>query len=287
MNDDIYSIWRNRILQDMFMNMNEKYKKLTEKIQSFEKAAVAFSGGVDSSLLAKVCFDILGENAIAITLVSPMNPKSEIEDAKTIAESIGISHVLIEDDIIEGKVAENPVDRCYHCKKIEFASIREKAAELGFSIVLDGSNHDDLSDYRPGIKALSELSICSPLRDAQLTKKEIRELSKELGLKTWDKPALACLASRVPYGEPITKEVLSRIEKAEDYLRSLGFRQFRVRSHGTIARIEVSPEERVKMFDASVMDSVSRSLKSFGYIFVALELEGYKTGNMNKEISGK
>jgi pyridinium-3,5-biscarboxylic acid mononucleotide sulfurtransferase len=269
------------------MNLNEKYTKLRDQIKSLKKAAVAFSGGVDSSLLAKVCCDVLGDNAVAITLVSPMNPQSEILDAKEIAASIGIKHILIEDDSIEGKVAANPVDRCYHCKKVEFGSIREKAEELGFPIVLDGSNHDDLSDYRPGIKALSELSISSPLREAGLTKNEIRELSKELGLKTWDKPALACLASRVPYGEPITKEVLGRIEKAEDYLRTLGFRQFRVRSHGTIARIEVSPEERVKMFDTSVMDAVSRTLKSFGYIFVALELEGYKTGNMNKEIKGK
>ena len=266
------------------MDIREKYSYLKEMILDFNKAAVAFSGGVDSTFLSRVCFDLLGDNSAAITLVSPLNPKSETDEAKSIAKEIGIRHFLIEDDTIEPEVASNPADRCYHCKKFEFTAIINKAKKLGIGTVLDGSNMDDLTDYRPGLKALMEIGIKSPLRDAGLTKLEIRELSKELGLKTWDKPAFACLASRIPYGEKITKENLGRVEKAEDYLRGLGFRQFRVRSHKEIARIEVSPEEREKMFNPPLLDEISLKLKSFGYTYVALELEGYKTGSMNRVI---
>jgi uncharacterized protein len=167
---------------------------------------------------------------------------------------------------------------------MEFSIISRKASELGIGIVLDGSNYDDLSDYRPGMQALKELGIRSPLREAGLTKQEIRELSREAGLPTWNKPAYACLASRIPYGETITREKLLRIEKSEDYLRKSGFVQFRVRSHGDLARIEVSPDERPGFFDMDKMNEISRSLKSFGFIYVALELEGYKTGSMNRMI---
>ncbi|HEY1406803.1 MAG TPA: ATP-dependent sacrificial sulfur transferase LarE [Spirochaetota bacterium] len=269
------------------MGQDQKLSTLSDILKEIENAAIGFSGGVDSTFLAKVCHDVLGDKVVAITLVSPMNPQSEIDNAKKLAEQIGIRHVLVVDDDIEEDVAANTVDRCYHCKKIEFTRMIGKAKELGFSVILDGSNSDDLNDYRPGKKALDELGVRSPLREAGLTKDEIRSLSHYLDLPTWDKPALACLASRVPYGEKITKDILHRIEKAEEYLRSLGFRQFRVRSHSNIARIEVDPDEITIFFDKKMMTDIAVKMKSFGYSYVTLDLEGYKTGSMNREIEKK
>ena len=235
------------------MTLEDKYENLRELIRALGGAAVAFSGGVDSSFLCKVIRDVLGDHSLAVTVVSPMLPRSEIECAKEVAVAVGIRHVLVEDPDIEATVAANPADRCYHCKKIEFSHILKAARENGLNRVLDGSNLDDLSDYRPGLIALKELGILSPLREAELTKADIRELSKRLGLKTWNKPAFACLASRIPYGERITLAKLRAVEQAEDFLRLRGFRQFRVRIHGTIARIELAPEERTKMFDTRLM----------------------------------
>lgn len=266
------------------MELQQKYEKLKSIIAETSKAAVAYSGGVDSTLLSKVTHDVLQENSIAITLVSPMNAQSEMKDAEELAKEIGIKHYMINEDEIEDEVLANPVDRCYHCKKTEFTRIQEKALEEKITVVFDGSNVDDLSDYRPGLQALKELKVISPLRLAGLTKSEIRELSHQLGLRTWNKPALACLGSRIPYGERITIEKLNRIDQSEDYLRTLGFVQFRVRSHGDMARIEVSPEERSKLFDAKLLDTISQRLKSLGYHFVCLELEGYITGSLNRNI---
>lgn len=266
------------------MQLQEKYDKLKSIIKAAGRAAVAYSGGVDSTLLSKVSQEVLGRDAIAITLVSPMNAKSEMSDAVELAQEIGIKHFLIYDSEIEDQVAENPVDRCYFCKKIEFSKILEKAHEEQISIVFDGSNVDDLSDYRPGLKALTELEIRSPLREAGLTKSEIRQLSRQLGLRTWEKPAFACLASRVPYGEKITHEKLSKIDRAEEYLRSIGLVQFRVRNHEDMARIEVAPAERSKLFREDLLDQISLQLKSFGYSYVCLELEGYVTGSLNRNI---
>lgn len=266
------------------MELQEKYEKLKEVIASHGKVAVAFSGGVDSTLLSKVSYDVLQENAVAITLVSPMNAKSEMKDAVDYASEIGIRHHQILDNDVEEEVLANPVNRCYFCKKIEFTKILEKANECGIKVVFDGSNMDDLSDYRPGLQALSELKVVSPLREANLTKSDIRALSKQLGLRSWEKPALACLGSRVPYGEKITLEKLSKIDRSEDFLRSIGLVQFRVRSHGDIARIEVDPSERKKLFDDQLMDTVSATIKSYGYLYVCLELEGYKTGSLNRKI---
>ncbi len=266
------------------MNIENKFENLKNIILSSEKAAVAFSGGVDSSFLAKFCYDLLRENSAAITIASPMMPAGEIEEAKEIAHLIGIDHYIIEDNSIDEEIASNSSKRCYYCKKMEFSKIKQKASELGINNVFDGSNMDDLSDYRPGLKALQEVGIVSPLREIGLTKTEIRELSKKLGLKTWDKPAYACLASRIPYGEKITKEKLELIDKAEAYLKNLGFRQYRVRYHGTIARIEIAAQERKKMFDENLMDNISRVFKAFGFIYVALELEGYQTGSLNRTL---
>jgi uncharacterized protein len=264
------------------MTIDEKYQRLLAIIAARESAAVAFSGGVDSSFLCHAARTSLGDKALAITIVSPMLPQSELDCAVRLARQIGIAHVLVEEPEIEEEVAANPRERCYFCKKLEFGAITQAARERGIEAVLDGSNVDDPGDFRPGLKALDELGIVSPLREAGLSKAEIRELSKRFGLPTWDKPAFACLASRIPYGERIDRNKLARIERAEDRLRARGFRQFRVRSHGDLARIEVSPDERSRFFDESVLDAVSADLKSCGFLYVAMELEGYTMGSMNR-----
>ncbi|MDR3341340.1 MAG: ATP-dependent sacrificial sulfur transferase LarE [Treponema sp.] len=265
--------------------IDEKYQRLLDIIAARHRVAVAFSGGVDSSFLCHAAAAALGPKAIAITIVSPMLPKTEIDCAGAIARKVGIEHVLVAESEIDEEVAANPKERCYFCKKIEFGNILGAARERGIHTVLDGSNLDDLGDYRPGLKALEELHILSPLREAGLTKADIRELSRRFELPTWDKPAFACLASRIPYGERIDTEKLARIEKAEDTLRAMGFRQFRVRSHDTIARIEVAPEERRRFFDETTLDHISRDLKSYGFVYVAFELEGYVMGNMNRALA--
>lgn len=261
-----------------------KYEALKKYINKLDNAAVALSGGVDSSLLAKVCFDVLGDRSIAITIVSPMLSKKELVDAQRVASVIGIRHILLPEKEIESEVRQNPVNRCYFCKKIEFGLVIEEAKRYGVKQVLDGSNADDISDYRPGAKAAKELQVKSPLQVVGLTKNEIRELSRMFSLPTSNKPAFACLASRIPYGEEITGEKLERIEKAEVFLQSLGFREMRVRSHDTIARIEVAPTEREKLFDTELMDRVSQKLKSYGFLYVCMELEGYSLGSLNRKV---
>jgi uncharacterized protein len=266
-------------------NIDEKYRRLVGIIRAQGSAAVAFSGGVDSSFLCRAAVEALGSGAVAVTIVSPMLPRSELDCAAALARKLGITHILVEEGEIDEEVAANPRERCYFCKKKEFGAVFAAAKERGIHTVLDGSNLDDLGDYRPGLKALEELRVISPLREAGLTKADIRELSRRFDLPTWDKPAFACLASRIPYGERIDKDKLARIEQAEDRLRAAGFRQFRVRSHGDIARIEVAPEERRRFFDERTLDSLSRSLKSYGFLYVAFELEGYAMGNMNRALT--
>ena len=263
-------------------SLDEKYQHLLRVIASHRRVAVAFSGGVDSSFLCRAAKDAVGKDAIAITMVSPMMPGDDLECAKQIATLVGIQHILVEDKELDEPIAANPINRCYHCKKIEFARIAEMALQHDIKVVLDGSNMDDESDYRPGLTALSELGVVSPLRLAGLNKAEIRELSKRLGLPTWDKPAAACLGSRIPYGQRITLEKLQSVEKAEQVLRSFGFRQCRVRHHDDIARIEVGPDERQRFFDPNIMDEVSQRIKAAGYRYVCLELEGYRTGSLNR-----
>jgi uncharacterized protein len=265
--------------------LDQKYQDLLTMIAERDAVAVAFSGGVDSSFLCHAASAALGSKAVAITVVSPMLPRSEIDCAALVARKVGIEHILLEESEIDDDVAANPKERCYFCKKIEFRTILDEAKKRGIYTVLDGSNMDDLGDYRPGLKALEELHVFSPLRTAGLTKQDIRDLSKRFDLPTWNKPAFACLASRIPYGERINREKLSRVEKAEDRLREAGFRQFRVRSHGDIARIEVAPEERRRFFDEKLLDSISQSLKSYGFLYVSLELEGYVMGNLNRVIT--
>jgi uncharacterized protein len=271
-------------MEGIVAEIDRKYRGLLARIAGLGSAAVAFSGGVDSSFLCAACCEALGDKAAAITVASPMLPQSELGAAQETAAAIGIAHVLVREDEIDEEVAANPKDRCYHCKKLEFGAIIKAAKERGMAAVLDGSNVDDEGDYRPGLRALAELQVLSPLREAGLTKAEVRELSRRLGLRTWDKPAFACLASRVPYGERITAGKLRAIEKAEDALRGEGFRQFRVRRHGDVARIEVAPEERRRFFDEALLDRVSRAIKACGFLYVAFELEGYRAGSLNRAL---
>ncbi|WP_099191827.1 ATP-dependent sacrificial sulfur transferase LarE [Tepidibacter mesophilus] len=265
------------------MNLEEKYIKLKEIIKNLESVAIAFSGGVDSTFLSKVCKDVLGDKAIVVTAKSSTYPEREFKESQKLAHDIGIKQIVIvsEETEIDG-FTKNPPNRCYYCKHELFSKVGEVAQKHGVKYVLDGSNFDDLGDYRPGMKAAKELQVISPLKEAGLTKDDIRNLSKKLNLATWDKPAFACLSSRFPYGQEITLEKLSMVDKAENYLRDIGFKQFRVRHHGDIARIEISSDERTKIFDVKIMNEISNKLKDIGFNYVTLDLLGYRTGSMNE-----
>ena len=268
------------------MELNLKFQKLKDNLKDLKSVAIAYSGGVDSTFLLKVAADVLGNNVIAITAKSSTYPEREFKEAVKYIEDIGAKHIVIisEELEIEGFV-KNPVNRCYFCKKELFSKIRKVADDNNINAVLDGSNVDDISDFRPGTKAAIELKVISPLKDAGFTKDDIRAMSKKLGVPTWNKPAFACLSSRFPYGNEITVEKLSMVERAEQFLMDLGFRQIRVRHHEDIARIEVNTEERYKFFDIKIMDKVANELKSIGFKYVTLDLLGYRTGSMNEVLS--
>ncbi len=263
--------------------LTQKKSKLEEYLKSLGKVAVAFSSGVDSTFLLKVAHDTLGDNAIAITMKSASVPVRELEESAAFCKKEGIRQIIAEADqmAIEG-FADNPPDRCYICKKSLFSKMLSVASDNGFEHVAEGSNMDDLGDYRPGLKALSELDIMSPLREAGLTKSDIRMLSRELDLPTWDKPSFACLATRFVYGDRITEEKLRMIDKAEQKLLDLGFTQFRVRIHGDIARIEIKPEEFGKLIVTDIRSEVNGYLQELGFRYVTMDLGGYVTGSMNK-----
>ena len=261
------------------MNALDRLKK---EIGAYENMAVAFSGGVDSTLLAKVAYEVLGDKAIAVTIHASMHAGYEIEEAKELAKEIGIKHIIKEVDAFEiDKFVENGPLRCYHCKNAIFGTIKDIAETYGIETIADGSNTDDLGDYRPGMKALEELKVVSPLLSAGLNKQTIRDISKEYNLFTWKKAAFACLATRIPTNQMITEEKLRMIEKAETFLMEKGFVQYRVRCHDDLARIEVSPEEREKFFNNELLSEIDDQFKSFGFRYVSLDLSGYKKGNMN------
>lgn len=255
--------------------------KLKEIIGKYKSAVVAFSGGVDSTYLARVCQEVLGDNLLLVTATSSTYPFYELEESKKLAADMGIKQkIIVSEEIDIPGFADNPPDRCYYCKGELFTLIRHIAEEEKFDIVFDGSNADDTSDYRPGRRAIMEQGIISPLLDAGMTKAEIRECSKVYGLPTADKPAYACLASRFPYGETITSDKLDRVGKAEYELRKFNFSQLRIRSHGDLARVELAPEELSKGWEKR--DEISKICKAAGFTFVSLDLEGYRTGAMNE-----
>lgn len=267
------------------MNLNEKYENLKSIIKDLGSVAIAFSGGVDSTFLAKVCYDVLGEKAIVVTATSSTYPKREFEESKVLAKDIKIKQIVIESEEtdIDG-FSSNPPNRCYYCKHELFSKVKEVARENGIKYVLDGSNYDDIGDFRPGMQAAKELEVRSPLKESELTKEDIRQLSKDLNLPTWEKPAFACLSSRFPYGEEITVPKLSMVDRAEEYLRNLNFRQFRVRHHGKIARIEIEKSE-MNHFLKQDFNEISKEFKKIGFVYVTLDLTGYRTGSMNEVLS--
>jgi len=263
-----------------------KYDKLKEYIASFGSVAVAFSSGVDSTFLLHAAKDALGDKVIAVTATSCSFPERELKEAKAFCEQNGIRQYIIESEelSIEG-FSQNPKNRCYLCKHELFEKIKKVAYEHGIAEVAEGSNLDDNGDYRPGLKAVKELGIKSPLREIGFTKSEIRKLSKEFNLPTWEKQSFACLSSRFPYGDTITEEKLKRVDKAEQLLLDLGFNQLRVRIHNDVARIELDPSQFDKFMEENVRLEVYRKFKEYGFSYVALDVLGYRTGSMNETLN--
>lgn len=262
----------------------EKLSKLKSILVDMKSALVAYSGGVDSTLLLKVAKEALGDRIIAVTADSETYPKRELEDAIKFAEQMGVKHTVIHTSELEiAGFADNPPDRCYYCKHELFSKLTDIAKQEKLSFVLDGANYDDRNDHRPGMKAGRELGVRSPLKEAELTKEDIRQLSKHYQLPTWNKPSFACLSSRFPYGTKITPDKLLVVGEAEDYLRSLGFNELRVRHHDKIARIEINKKDFPKLLEMA--EEVSQKIKGLGYLYVTLDLEGFRSGSMNLSLS--
>lgn len=263
------------------MNWSVKLEDLKRRIAEKERLLIAYSGGVDSSLLAKVAANVLGKNALCVILDCETMPRSELQHAVELAKSLGLNYRVAKYSMLEnGEFTENPPARCYICKKESSRVLKKTAAENGIYFIADGVNLSDYKDYRPGIKACNEEGIWHPFVDAGISKEDIREISRNIGLPFWDKPSSACLSSRVPYGERITKEKLWMVEEAEDLLKSLGFVQLRVRAHGKIARVEVLREDMDKAL--SERNKIVGELKRIGFEYVTLDLEGFRSGSMNE-----
>jgi uncharacterized protein len=263
-----------------------KYNDLKDVLQKMGSALVAFSGGVDSTFLVKVAQEVLGDKIFAVIASSESYPKKETDGAIELAKKLNISHTVIRTRELDNPdFSNNPPDRCYHCKTELFSHLKKIATKEGLSFVLDGSNFDDMSDYRPGLLACEELGIRSPLKEVGLGKEEIRLLSKQMGLPTWNKPSLACLASRFPYNSEIDKASLEQVAKAEEFLWSLGFSQVRVRHHNQIARVEVDSDGVQRLFEPGLRAKIVENLKKLGYSYVTLDLAGYRSGSMNEPLS--
>ncbi len=264
----------------------EKLKQLKNLFQEMEWALIAYSGGVDSSLVAKIAYDVLGDRALAVTAVSPSLLPEELAEARQQAVQIGIKHELIETHELDNpNYAANPINRCYFCKSELHDTLKPLAIERGYPYVVDGVNADDLQDYRPGIQAAKERGARSPLAEVGVTKAEVREISRKLGLAWWNKPAQPCLSSRFPYGEAITIPKLQRVGRAEIYLRKLGYQNLRVRSEGDTARIELPPEQIANFVVTTDLPQLVKAFQNFGFIYVTLDLEGYRSGKLNQVLA--
>jgi uncharacterized protein len=264
----------------MSMVISEKIEILQKGLQDMKRVVVAFSGGVDSSLLLKIAHDMLGENAIAATAISASLPKTELQEAHEIANWIGASFIALDSqETQDPRYLANAPDRCYFCKTEVYGLLVKFANKNGFNHVLDGTNADDIGDHRPGRQAAREHGVRSPLLEAGLTKEEIREFARQVGLPNWDKPAAACLSSRIPYGMMITLEKLSQVEQAELYLHNLGFRQLRVRHHDQVARIEIDPKDFNLLLEQR--DKITSEFRKIGFAFITLDINGFQSGSLN------
>jgi uncharacterized protein len=265
------------------MTLTEKLEQLKAIFAEMEQALIAYSGGVDSTLVAKIAYDVLGDRALAVTAVSPSLLPEELEDAKIQAATIGVPHQIVQTNEMDNpNYTSNPVNRCYFCKSELHDTLKPLARELGYPYVVDGVNADDLHDYRPGIQAAKERGARSPLAEVSVTKMEVRQLSQQLSLPWWDKPAQPCLSSRFPYGEEINVAKLQRVGRAEIYLRKLGLKNLRVRSEGDTARIELLPEQIQEFVLTTDLQQVVSAFQEFGFIYVTLDLEGYRSGKLNQ-----
>ena len=266
--------------------MLQKLEQLKNIFAEMEQALIAYSGGVDSTLVAKIAYDVLGDRALAVTAVSPSLLPEELEDARIQAAYMGISHKVVQTHEMDNpNYTANPVNRCYFCKSELHDTLKPLARQLGYPYVVDGVNADDLRDYRPGIQAAKERGVRSPLAELGVTKAEVRQLSQQLGLSWWDKPAQPCLSSRFPYGEEITVGKLQRVGRAERYLRQMGLKNLRVRSEGDTARIELPPEQIKEFVLTTDLQAIVSAFQSYGFVYVTLDLEGYRSGKLNQVLT--